>query len=160
MIATMISAGTPYSASARDSAASFSRQKSTPWATRESVRKIGRYSFHGDPLGRPRNGVEDGLLALGLLEQITQLFAGETVVAGHLRYELVHVGAGVIRGLQRHAPQHSAGQAYATSIRATQPRRNEVNKVTLVKPVRSTCDGCGSTSKPNPDSRVTNEVPP
>jgi hypothetical protein len=46
MMATMISAGTPYSASARASADAFARQKATPPSTRSGARSRGEYSYH------------------------------------------------------------------------------------------------------------------
>lgn len=46
MIETMISAGTPYSFSARARSSACLFQKSTPRLMRASLMKIGRYSFH------------------------------------------------------------------------------------------------------------------
>ena len=45
-MATTISAGTPYSASARASVDAFARQKATPPSTRSRARSGGEYSYH------------------------------------------------------------------------------------------------------------------
>ncbi|MCY1426216.1 hypothetical protein D9M71_420320 [compost metagenome] len=62
-----------------------------------------------DPLGGAGDGIENGLFALHLAEQVHQLLAGETIVAGHLGDELGHLRRSLVIPRQRRhgCPQQS-----------------------------------------------------
>ena len=92
MIATITSAGTPNSAWARASAASFSRQNATPASMRAVLRNCGEYSYH---FGGVSSGRDIAVTTLGcarhLREHAPQCRRVETFRGDQIRDEGLHV---------------------------------------------------------------------
>ncbi|MNZ92525.1 hypothetical protein D3C78_1115520 [compost metagenome] len=104
-----------------------------------------------DPLGRPRDGVEDRLLALHLGEQRLQLGGGEALVADQFADEFVdHRRSLIVPGQRRSGDADQADQGNPSP----RPCAQSVHRILhsriqsgSLKPGRSTSGGCGSTSK-------------